>query len=116
LKSNWAIYSSGSGAEEVTVEVPQLSGAGDYGRSVGTLLDDLSRLEGRLPSTLLRDVRGSTVDVVRLALEGSNMRDGRIPVEAGRHASRAPETWCSPRPVPCSTGARFTPNESPTRR
>lgn len=38
---------------------------------------------------VLRDVRSSSLDVVRLAIEGSSTRDGRIPVEAGRRVYEA---------------------------
>jgi len=86
---SWAVYSKAVGTEKVMLEVPQQAAAPDYGRAVGLLLEDIARLEKREVSNLLRDVRSSSVDVVRLAIEGSSTRDGRIPVEAGRRVYQA---------------------------
>jgi len=86
LKSdqNWAEYSKQLGEEEIALEVPQYSSARDYARVVRLLLEDMARIETREPSAILRDVKASSVDIVRLAIEGAATRDGRIPVEAGR--------------------------------
>ncbi len=86
LRSNWAIYRRGAPEDEVTIEVPQLAAAGDYGRSVSVLLEDLSTIESRPPAMILRDVRAATVDTIRVALEGTAMRDGRISISDGARA------------------------------
>lgn len=87
---SWAIYSKhGPGQEELVVEVPQRALASDYGQAVSLLLEDLARIEQRSPFSVLREVRASLMDVVRLGLEGSTTRDGRIPVEAGRRVYEA---------------------------
>lgn len=84
LKPTWAVYTKEIDDETIALEVPQLSNAPDYSRAVGLLIDDLARLERRAPSALVRDIQSSSVDLVRIGLEGSLTRDGRIPVEAGR--------------------------------
>lgn len=90
--ASWAVYLKrfdGFDGQPVKLEVPQQAAAPDYGRAFGHLIDDLARLEQRAPSSLLRDISASSVDVVRLAIEGSSTRDGRIPVEAGRRVYEA---------------------------
>jgi hypothetical protein len=82
--ASWALYRKELAGEAVELEVPQLAAAPDYGRAVALLLEDLARLKGRRASEVLRDVRASAVDIVRLAIDGPATRDGRIPVEAGR--------------------------------
>jgi hypothetical protein len=80
----WAEYARDSNGEHVTLEVPLQAAARDYPRVVATLLDDLSRLEGRAPSAILRDIKAAGADIVRLAIDSSVTRDGRISVDAGR--------------------------------
>ena len=87
--SSWAVYSKDARGEVVELEVPQQAAAPDYGRAVSLLITDLARLEERTESAVLRDVRSSSLDVVRLAIEGGSTRDGRIPVEAGRRVYEA---------------------------
>lgn len=84
LNTRWAVYSTVIDGQAIELEVPQLSEAPDYPRAVGLLIDDLARLEQRVPSALVRDIQSASVDLVRFGLEGSSTRDGRIPVEAGR--------------------------------
>lgn len=86
---SWAVYSKKADGEELELEVPQQAAAPDYGRAVALLLEDLARLEQRVAASILRDVRSSSMDIVRLAIEGSSTRDGRIPVEAGRRVYEA---------------------------
>lgn len=87
--ASWAVYAKTVGGEPVELEVPQQAAARDYARAVSVLLSDLARLEQRDPSAVLRDVRASSLDIVRLAVEGSSTRDGRISVEAGRRVYEA---------------------------
>lgn len=91
LKSSnaqWAEYTTASG-EPFSIEVPQQSAAQDYPRVFGTLLDDLARLENRTPAEVLRDIKAAAIDIVRLAIDSTVTRDGRIPVEAGRRVYEA---------------------------
>ena len=81
IQANWALYTLDP--ENTAVEVPQLSQSRDYSRVAAALLEELSRIEHRAAAQILREVLASTTDVVRLALRGSTMNDGRIPVEAG---------------------------------
>ena len=84
---SWATFERD--ADKVAVEVPQRTSVRDYARLVGFLLDDLARVEARPASSILRDVKASSMDVVRLGIQGSSTRDGRIPVEAGMRAYEA---------------------------
>lgn len=81
--TDWSFFEKELLGEQVVLEVPQRASTTSYSRLLGTLLDDLSRLEGRAPAVVLRDVRSSTIDVVRIGIESSLTRDGRIPLEAG---------------------------------
>jgi hypothetical protein len=81
--ARWALYAKPVDGEEIVFEVPQLAAAPDFARVVGFLLDDIARFEQRNAASVLRDVKASSVDIVRLSIEGSSTRDGRIPVEAG---------------------------------
>jgi hypothetical protein len=80
----WAVFEVDRDGERFGVEVPQRSAALDYPRAVATLVRDLADLEGRTEDSLLRDIRGSAVDLLRIAIEGPATREGRLPVEAGR--------------------------------
>lgn len=80
----WALFEADRLGDRVAIEVPLRSGAPDYPRAFGVLLRDLAAVERRDEAGLLEDIHASTVDVVRLALEGQATRDGRMPVEAGR--------------------------------
>ena len=80
----WAVFGRSFDGQSVEVEVPQRAAAPDYPRVVEALLHDLARLERRPEAALLRDIRASAVDVVRIAMEGPATREGRLPVEAGR--------------------------------
>lgn len=91
LSSNaqWAVYRKAMGETAFTIEVPQQTAAMDYPRVVGFLLEDLARIEKRPPGAVLRDLKASAVDIVRLAIDSAITRDGRIPVEAGRRVYEA---------------------------
>lgn len=82
VRGSWAVFKKGDDA----LEVPQIDAARDYSRMVGMLLQDLEAAESRAATLIARDIRAATVDTIRLSLQGSSMRDGRIPVEAGMHA------------------------------
>lgn len=86
---DWAIYWKDIAEGRVSLEVPQRAAAPDYPRAVGLLIADLARIEDRPASLLLRDIHASSVDLVRLAIDSSSTRDGRIPVEAGRRVYAA---------------------------
>lgn len=83
-KPNWAEYSRDEDGEEILLEIPLRASAADYPRATAILLEDLGRLENRPQAEILRDMKSAATDIVRLALDGSATRDGRIPVEAGR--------------------------------
>lgn len=88
-RSDWVEYVRSAGVEPVTIEVPQRSAARDYPRTVALLLGDLARLEERAASAILNDIRATSVDVVRLGIESTSTRDGKISVEAGRRVYEA---------------------------
>lgn len=85
----WADYRKPVGTETVVIEVPQRAAARDYARVLGLLIEDLARLEERAPLAVLQDIKSSSVDRVRLAIDSAMTRDGRIPVEAGRRVYEA---------------------------
>jgi hypothetical protein len=87
--ARWAEYAKQLEAETVVLEVPQQAGARDYARTMSFLIDDIARLESRTPSAVLRDLKASSMDIVRLAIESAMTRDGRIPVEAGHRVYEA---------------------------
>lgn len=87
--ATWAVYHKSINSEDVVLEVPQQAAARDYTRAVGVLLEDIARIEARNVANVLRDVKSTSVDVVRIAIDGSSTRDGRIAVEAGRRVYEA---------------------------
>jgi hypothetical protein len=87
--ARWAEYARPIEAETVVLEVPQQAAAPDYARTLTFLIEDIARLESRTPAAVLRDLKTSSVDVVRLGIESAMTRDGRIPVEAGRRVYAA---------------------------
>lgn len=87
--AQWAVFQKTLGETTFTLEVPQQAAAIDYPRAVGILLDDLARVESRPPAVVLRDLKSSSVDSIRLAIDSAVTRDGRIPVEAGRRVYEA---------------------------
>jgi hypothetical protein len=87
--AQWATYQKTLAGRVVTLEVPQQAAAIDYPRAFGILLDDLTHIEDRSASALVRDLKASAVDIVRLAIDSAVTRDGRVPVEAGRRIYEA---------------------------
>lgn len=85
----WASYTKDIDGHTITLQVPQRAAAPDYPRVVATLVDDLARLEDRDPAALVRDVRSSSLDVVRLRIVSPGTHDGRISVESGRRTFQA---------------------------
>lgn len=106
-RSAWVDFEKHIESERVILEVPQMVTARDYGRVVAALLEDIARLEARPPSSVLRDIRAASVDIIRLAVDSTSTRDGRIPVESGKRVYEAARNLllsaaCSvldPRPV-----------------
>ncbi|MEY3212504.1 MAG: hypothetical protein RIT28_2985, partial [Pseudomonadota bacterium] len=72
------------GEESCAVEVPLRAEARDYPAALRSLLTDLALVERRPATTILRELRASGVDAVRLGLSGASTQDGTVPVEAGR--------------------------------
>lgn len=87
--SQWSEFTRLDGEQTWSIEVPQQTAARDYPRVFGTLLDDLARLENRSAAEVIRDIKAAAVDIVRLAIDSTSTRDGRIPVEAGRRVFQA---------------------------
>jgi hypothetical protein len=81
---HWAVYSKSIEKTDMEIAVPLLNSASDYPRAVRHLLGDLARVEERTEASILRDIHGASLDILRLAIEGGETRDGRISVEAGR--------------------------------
>ncbi len=79
----WATFSRELDGDKLSLEVPQLTGARDYVRVIGMLLEDLARIESRSLEAIVEEMHATGVDVVRLALEGATTRDGGLPVESG---------------------------------
>jgi hypothetical protein len=74
---NWAIYSKSLEGTDLEIAVPLLGSASDYPRAVRILLSDLARVEERPEYSILKDIHGASVDILRLAIEGGETRDGR---------------------------------------
>jgi hypothetical protein len=87
--AHWAEYVRQVETEMVVLEVPQRAGARDYARTLTFLIEDIARLESRTAAAVLRDLKTSSVDIVRIGIESAMTRDGRIPVEAGRRVYAA---------------------------
>lgn len=87
--SLWSEYSKAIHAESVMLEVPQQSTAADYSRTVALLIEDLSRLEARSSAAVLREIRASSSDVIKLNIQGGSTQNGSIPVDAGRRVYSA---------------------------
>jgi hypothetical protein len=85
-RGSWADCTKQVQGQDIVLEVPQGAHTLDYGRAVGTLIEDLARSEHRSAATVARDINSGSVDIIRLAIEGSATRDGRISVEAGLRA------------------------------
>jgi hypothetical protein len=73
----------GPESESFEVDAPLRSELGDYALRVGELLRTLAVVEGRSQLDILRDIRRSTVDTIRLAVQGTSVGDGRIALEGG---------------------------------
>jgi hypothetical protein len=81
----WATFRKQFESDEVILEVPLKGQAPDYPRRFRELVDDLRKVERRTTDALVRDIRSSTNDVLRLRLFG-NLPHGRISVEEGARA------------------------------
>ncbi len=80
--AGWSRFRKRIEEDEVVLEVPMLDYAPDYPRRFLQLCDDLRRIERRPIDALIRDIRSSTSDVIRIRVQG-NITNGRIPVEQG---------------------------------
>lgn len=85
----WASYETEISGQHVALQVPQRAGAADYPRIAALLVEDIARLEDREPTALLRDVRSTSLDIVRIRIAAPSTKDGRISVEAGRRTFQA---------------------------
>jgi hypothetical protein len=81
---SWARFRTSIEGEEVFLEVPLLGHAPDYPLRISQLVDDLRRIERRAPELVLRDIRSSANDVLKIRLGAPEM--GRISVEQGARA------------------------------
>jgi len=86
----WVEFSSKpADGDPFVVEVPQRAQATDYPRAARILIENLSRVEARPTTEILRDIKAVASDVVRIAIESHVTRDGRISVEAGHRVYEA---------------------------
>lgn len=81
----WARWRLVVDGRELVLTVPLRGHAPDYPRRLAELVDDLRRLEQRPAEQIVRDLRSSGSDVIRLRLGGSSDH-GRISVEQGARA------------------------------
>ena len=81
----WATFRKHFESDEMLLEVPLKGQAPDYPRRFRELVDDLRKVERRPTDELVRDIRSSTSDVIRIRLFG-NLPNGRISVEEGARA------------------------------
>lgn len=69
--------------EPFEVDVPLRAELRDYALRMGELLQTLEIVEARSQLDILHDIRRSTVDTLRLAVEGASVSEGRIALESG---------------------------------
>jgi len=81
----WARWRLVVDGRELILTVPLRGHAPDYRRRFEELIDDLRRLERRTAEQIVRDIRASGSDVIRIRLRGSS-EYGRISVEQGARA------------------------------
>jgi len=81
----WARWSLMVDGDEVILTVPLRGHAPDYRRRFMELVDDLRRLEDRTAEQIVRDIRSSGSDVIRIRLRGAS-DSGRISIEQGARA------------------------------
>jgi len=83
--ASWARFRNTFAGEEVILEVPLRAHAPDYRRRFAELIADLRRIERRTAEQLLRDIRSSSSDVIKIRLRGG-ADGGRISLEHGARA------------------------------
>jgi hypothetical protein len=81
----WARWRLVVDGEELILTVPLRGHAPDYRRRFLELVDDLRRLENRTAEQIVRDIRSSGSDVIRIRLRGAS-DSGRISIEQGARA------------------------------
>jgi hypothetical protein len=81
----WARWSLVMDGRELVLTVPLRGHAPDYRRRFMELIDDLRTLEHRAAEQIVRDIRSSGSDVIRIRLRGAS-DSGRISVEQGARA------------------------------
>lgn len=81
----WARWRLEVDGRELVLTVPLRGHAPDYPRRFQELVDDLRRVEQRGAEPIVRDIRSSGSDVIRLRLRGAS-EYGRISVEQGARA------------------------------
>lgn len=69
--------------EPFEVDVPLRADLRDYALRIGDLLQTLEVVEARSQLDILNDIRRSTVDILRLAVQGASVAEGRIALESG---------------------------------
>jgi hypothetical protein len=81
----WARWQLTIDGRELILTVPLRGHAPDYRRRFMELVDDLRRLENRPTEQIVRDIRSSGSDVIRIRLRGAS-DSGRIAIEHGARA------------------------------
>jgi hypothetical protein len=81
----WARWRLMVDGRELILTVPLRGHAPDYRRRFRELVDDLRNLEQRTPEQIVRDIRSSGSDVIRIRLRGAS-DSGRISIEQGARA------------------------------
>lgn len=78
----WTTLRKETSDDEAVVDVPLVSEARDYAQAAAHLIEDIAHIEQRKPSSVLADIRAASLDVIRLALRGSALDGGGLPLRA----------------------------------
>jgi hypothetical protein len=92
--ARWASLGRAINGEDVIVDVPLLSGARDYPRAAFGLLQDLAEIEQRDVEEIRADLRGASVDTVRLRLRGHGLDLGSLPLASSVDTLQAARHLC----------------------
>ncbi len=79
----WAQFVQTIDGTTETLDVPLVLETQDFSRRMAEAIANLSSFEGRLSAELVRNIKASSVDILRLAITGAGLADGRVSLEAG---------------------------------
>ena len=85
IDEHWSSFYSTIDDVEMSIDVPLRGNTSDYSLVAERLLEELSRIEDRKPSMILRDIWSGSTDIARFHFVGPGASDGALSLDQAQH-------------------------------